>query len=301
MGRIFTEPHSTKQIEDAVGWGLETSPQTLILTEEAPLPATTREEMEAICRRVRCPVLVIHGNEDAVRPHDSGAAAAKLTRGALVTIEGGGHAPQARDPVKVNLLLREFVESVAPRRLAGAATRSWTRALRRPRRALYVSSPIGLGHAQRDVAIADELRRLHPDLQVDWLAQHPVTAVLQARGERIHPASAWLANESRHAEMIEQVARFKRIRDRAIFVGDPDDIVPARFGPYFPLAHHFEQQFHVRHRLDRHAAGHRMDYATSTPETIAAAIAQEIGRPTGYRKVPTDGATRAATTIAELL
>jgi hypothetical protein len=59
-----------------------------------------------------------------------------------------------------------------------------------------VSSPIGLGHARRDVAIADELRRLHPDLQIDWLAQHPVTRVLDAHGERIHPASAYLASES---------------------------------------------------------------------------------------------------------
>jgi hypothetical protein len=41
---------------------------------------------------------------------------------------------------------------------------------------------------------------LHPDLEIDWLAQHPVTAVLEARGERIHPASAQLANESRHIE-----------------------------------------------------------------------------------------------------
>ncbi|HEY2814622.1 MAG TPA: hypothetical protein VGJ03_14255, partial [Acidimicrobiales bacterium] len=39
------------------------------------------------------------------------------------------------------------------------------------------------GHARRDVAIADELRALHPDLEIDWLAQHPVTAVLEARGE----------------------------------------------------------------------------------------------------------------------
>jgi hypothetical protein len=57
-----------------------------------------------------------------------------------------------------------------------------------------------LGHAQRDVAIADELRKLHPDLEIDWLAQHPVTAVLQARGEHIHPASRFLANESSHIE-----------------------------------------------------------------------------------------------------
>ena len=50
-------------------------------------------------------------------------------------------------------------------------------------RALYVSSPIGLGHARRDVAIA-ELRRPPPDLEIDWLAQHPVTDVLRAHGER---------------------------------------------------------------------------------------------------------------------
>ena len=69
-----------------------------------------------------------------------------------------------------------------------------------PKKALYISSPIGLGHALRDVAIAAELRQLHPDLQIDWLAQHPVTKVLEDRGERVHPASEWLANESAHVE-----------------------------------------------------------------------------------------------------
>jgi UDP:flavonoid glycosyltransferase YjiC (YdhE family) len=68
------------------------------------------------------------------------------------------------------------------------------------KRALFISSPIGLGHAQRDVAIARALRELEPDLQVDWLAQHPVTKVLEAEGERIHPASEHLASESRHFE-----------------------------------------------------------------------------------------------------
>jgi predicted glycosyltransferase len=95
--------------------------------------------------------------------------------------------------VKINLLLRDFACPPSP------AAR-WTRGRSRSKRALYVSSPIGLGHAQRDVAIADELRKLHPDLEIDWLAQHPVTAVLEARGERIHPLSAALANESAHIE-----------------------------------------------------------------------------------------------------
>ena len=206
------------------------------------------------------------------------------------------------------------------------SSRTWTRALTRRRRALYISSPIGLGHAQRDVAIAAELRSLQPDLEIDWLAQDPVTRVLETHGERIHPLSEELASESGHiaaestehelnafqairrmdeilvnnfmvfhdaiedgeydlvigdeawdvdyylhenpelkrtafawltdfvgwlpmpdggdreafltadynAEMIEQIARFPRIRDRAIFVGDPDDIVPDDFGPGLP-------------------------------------------------------------------
>jgi hypothetical protein len=44
-----------------------------------------------------------------------------------------------------------------------------------------------------------------------------------------------------------------------------------------------------------------MDYATSTPETIAAAITEQLGRPVDYRPVETDGAARAAALIAELL
>jgi hypothetical protein len=70
---------------------------------------------------------------------------------------------------------------------------------------------------------------------------------------------------------------------------------------YFPLAHHFEQHFHVAHRLDRYRAGRRMDYATVDPDAIATAITEEFGRTVDYRPVATDGAARAATLIAELL
>jgi predicted glycosyltransferase len=191
---------------------------------------------------------------------------------------------------------------------------------------LYLSSPIGLGHARRDIAIARQLRSHHPDLQIDWLAQDPVSRALADAGETIHPASAWLASESGHidaeagehdlhafqavrrmdeilvanfgvfrdvvdetpydlvvgdeawdvdfflhenpelkrfafawmtdfvgwmplpdggdhevaltadynAEMIEQRARFGRVRDRSVFVGDPDDVVPGDLGPGLP-------------------------------------------------------------------
>ena len=521
FSQIFTEPHSTKQIEDSVGWGLQTTPETLIATQLAPgLDEATARELAG---RVRCPVLVIHGRDDAIRSPESGAALAELTGGILVGLDGSGHAPHARDPVKVNLLLRDFV-ATAPR------SARWARGRARPRRALFISSPIGLGHAKRDVAIADELRRLHPDLEIDWLAQHPVTSALEARGERIHGASALLANESHHiesesaehdlhcfhalrrmdeillanfmvfhdivrddaydlwigdeaweldyylhenpdiktaayvwltdfvgwlpmpdggeheafltadynAEMIEHIARHPGLRDRAIFVGETDDVVPDVFGAglprirdwteqnydfagyvtgfdptelrdrerlraelgfapseqvcvvtvggsgvgesllrrvidafpeakrrvpdlrmivvagpridpgslrpqdglevrayvpdlyrvlaasdlavvqgglttgmeltasqrpflYFPLRHHFEQNFHVRHRLERYGAGRALDFATDGPDEIAAAIADEIGREVDYLPVDPGGAARAAALIGELL
>ncbi len=70
---------------------------------------------------------------------------------------------------------------------------------------------------------------------------------------------------------------------------------------YFPLGHHFEQNFHVRHRLSRYGAGRCMDFDASTPEVIAAAIVDEIGREVTYRPVEAGGAARAAALIAEVL
>jgi len=72
----------------------------------------------------------------------------------------------------------------------------------RPRRALFVSSPIGLGHVQRDLAIARELRKLQPDLQIDWFTVDPAARYLQREGERLHPITSRLANESRHFESV---------------------------------------------------------------------------------------------------
>jgi pimeloyl-ACP methyl ester carboxylesterase len=111
FSRCLTEPHSTKQLEDCVGWALETTPDTLIATEEGLLMCGL-ESFRDLCARVRCPVLVLHGDQDAIRPHAQGAALAEATGGRLVTLAGSGHLPHTRDPVKVNLLLREFVESL---------------------------------------------------------------------------------------------------------------------------------------------------------------------------------------------
>ncbi|MDT7554207.1 MAG: hypothetical protein QOI16_2743, partial [Pseudonocardiales bacterium] len=194
MHAAITEPHRTKPIEDAVGWGMETTPEVLALTVAAR-EGLTRTAFEEVCRAVRCPVLVVHGDEDGIIPYDHGVALAELLGVDLVTLEGSGHLPSLGDPVRCNLLIREFVDGCRTTR-----PRRWSRALNRRRRALVVSSPIGLGHARRDVAIVDELRTLHPDLEVQWLAQHPVTQVLAEHGECVHPASRLLAGESAHVE-----------------------------------------------------------------------------------------------------
>ena len=70
---------------------------------------------------------------------------------------------------------------------------------------------------------------------------------------------------------------------------------------YFPLGHHFEQQVHVRHRLDRHRAGRAMDYRDADPGRIADELAAALKAPTDYLQVPTDGAARAAQLVVELI
>ena len=93
--------------------------------------------------------------------------------------------------------MNEFRESAASRQ---PQSRTWHHASTRPRRAIFVSSSIGLGHIQRDLAVARELRKLVSDLEIHWWAQHPVTAVLAAAGEIIHPQSHLQALESAHWE-----------------------------------------------------------------------------------------------------
>ena len=70
---------------------------------------------------------------------------------------------------------------------------------------------------------------------------------------------------------------------------------------YFPLGHHFEQTFHVPHRLARYRAGRRMDYATATPEVIASAIAADIGKHAACRPIDPQAVSRVAGQIAEML
>ena len=136
---------------------------------------------------------MIHGSDDAIRPWASGARLAELANGALVSSRAPAISPTPATRSR-STCSSATSSGRDHRRAAGFAAGPAASAPSTSRRRS------GSGHAQRDAAIADELRKLHPDLEIDWLAQHPVTAVLEARGERIHPASAFLANESHHIE-----------------------------------------------------------------------------------------------------
>jgi pimeloyl-ACP methyl ester carboxylesterase/predicted glycosyltransferase len=188
----FTEPHSTKPWEDAVraGWAAEGAHVAM------GLAGWLGNDVSALAREVRCPTLVIHGDGDKRVPHSQGQLAAKLIPGArFITVGGGGHLLPARDPVAFCRMVREFTGVQPPRT-------TWVRGMARKRRALFVSSAIGLGHVQRDLAIARELRALQPELEIDWFTVPPASTYLEREGERVHPATRQLANESRHFESL---------------------------------------------------------------------------------------------------
>jgi pimeloyl-ACP methyl ester carboxylesterase len=71
FSKCFSEPHSTKAIEDAIGWALETTPETLGDATQA-MAYYSVEQLRDCLSRIKCPALVIHGSEDLVRPATQG-------------------------------------------------------------------------------------------------------------------------------------------------------------------------------------------------------------------------------------
>ena len=87
-------------------------------------------------------------------------------------------------------------------------------------------------------------------------------------GPRIDPAVARRAarRASRCGAYVDQLYRHLAACDLAVVQGGLTTTMEltANRRPflYFPLRHHFEQNFHVRHRLERYGAGRRMDFET---------------------------------------
>ena len=114
-------------------------------------PRSRRRASRRCSTSVRCPCLVIHGTEDAIVGPDAGPMLADAlgSRARLVELDGSGHCaacprPGEGQPAHPRVRRRRSTPA------RGDASR-WTRGRSRPKRALYVSSPIGLGHARRDV------------------------------------------------------------------------------------------------------------------------------------------------------
>src|SRR5205823_8585742 len=89
-----------------------------------------------------------------------------------------------------------------------------------------------------DVWIGDEAWELdhflheNPKLKTApyvWLSDFVGFLPMPSGGEH----EAYLTSDY-NAEMIEHIARHPRVRDLALFIGDPDDIVPETFGPGLP-------------------------------------------------------------------
>jgi pimeloyl-ACP methyl ester carboxylesterase len=119
--RIFSEPHSTKQIEDGVGWALDVDPEAIVANHYSaylrrppdwPVPPSTEGRGLSFARRVRGPALVIHGRDDRIIGLENARRIASAMGARLVEIEGGGHAPILREPVLVNRLIASFVRDL---------------------------------------------------------------------------------------------------------------------------------------------------------------------------------------------
>jgi pimeloyl-ACP methyl ester carboxylesterase len=111
FSEITSEPHSTKAIEDAVGWALDGSVEAMLGDADAEFPFDLAA-VEAICRAVSCPMLLVHGSEDTCQSPARAHRLAELTDAPLVIVEGADHMIPGRHPVKANLLIRDFVESL---------------------------------------------------------------------------------------------------------------------------------------------------------------------------------------------
>jgi pimeloyl-ACP methyl ester carboxylesterase len=111
FGELLTEPHSTKQLEDVVGWALDGSVEAMLADAGAPI-GLDRDAVESICRSVSRPMLLVHGSDDRCQPPSRARALAALTGASLVEVEGAGHLIPGRHPVLANLLIRDFVRGL---------------------------------------------------------------------------------------------------------------------------------------------------------------------------------------------
>lgn len=109
--QLTTEPHSTKQIEDAVEWAVDGSVEAMIADSEVEY-GFDLASIEATCRSLRCPMVLVHGTEDRCQPLSRSQRLAELTGAPLVVVDGANHMIPGRHPVLANLLIHDFVRNL---------------------------------------------------------------------------------------------------------------------------------------------------------------------------------------------
>ena len=70
---------------------------------------------------------------------------------------------------------------------------------------------------------------------------------------------------------------------------------------HIPLRNHFEQNWHVAHRLRRYGAPPPTLYEEATPSILAAQMLERLGSRVDYEPVERGGAVRAARLVASVL
>jgi predicted alpha/beta hydrolase family esterase len=138
---VCSEAHSTKQIEDGIAWANETTGPVQVKTVEARAIPPALDVGEAMYRKIRCPLLLIHGDNDRIQPYARARQVAQITGAELFTVAGGGHAPIGRFPAKCNALINDFLDRKLGIPAPAKAARSKLTHVAWPRKALYLSSP----------------------------------------------------------------------------------------------------------------------------------------------------------------
>jgi predicted glycosyltransferase len=133
----------------------------------------------------------------------------------------------------------------------------------------------------------------------------PELRMVAVAGPRIDPASLPAHPGLEVRGYVEKLYRHLSVCDLAVVQGGLTTTMELAASKrpflYFPLANHFEQNYHVRHRLDQYGAGRHMDYHATDPDALAAAIVEGVKSPVAYRDVETGGAACAAAMIAQLI
>jgi len=155
-------------------------------------------------------------------------------------------------------------------------------------------SGVGSDLLRRAIDAFPAARRLVPELRMIIVA-----------GPRIDPQSLPAADGLEVHGYVHDLYRHLASCDLAVVQGGLTTTMELTASQrpfiYVPLRHHFEQNYHVTHRLGQYGAGRCVPYEEASPHALAQAIAEEIKRPVRYQPVETDGAARAAALLADLL